>query len=67
MRCAEPRPFSAINVTPFIDVLPVLLIIFILTLPATRHAVAVDLPTGAGIVAEPIVHKLGIDRSGALS
>ncbi len=67
MRCAEPRPFSANNVTPFIDVLPVLLIIFIITLPATTHEVAVDLPTGAGIDAEPIVHKLAIDRSGALS
>ena len=33
-----------INVTPFIDVMLVLLIIFIITIPVINHAVKIDLP-----------------------
>ena len=34
----------AINVTPLIDVLLVLLIVFIMSIPIATHAVAIDLP-----------------------
>ena len=41
---ASPGPMSDINVTPLIDVLLVLLIIFIITAPSMTHQVKVDLP-----------------------
>jgi biopolymer transport protein ExbD len=41
---ASAGPMSDINVTPLIDVLLVLLIIFIITAPSLTHQVKVDLP-----------------------
>ncbi len=41
---ATAGPMSDINVTPLIDVLLVLLIIFIITAPSLTHQVKVDLP-----------------------
>ncbi len=38
------RLISEINVTPFVDVMLVLLIIFMVTAPLVRHGVDVDLP-----------------------
>jgi len=40
------QPMSDINTTPLIDVLLVLLIMFIITIPMQTHAVKVDAPTG---------------------
>jgi len=40
----ENEPMSDINVTPFVDVLLVLLIIFMVTAPIINHVVQVDLP-----------------------
>ena len=41
---AEGDPMMEINTTPLIDVMLVLLIMFIITLPAPTHAVKIDLP-----------------------
>ncbi|HVY90786.1 MAG TPA: biopolymer transporter ExbD [Hyphomonadaceae bacterium] len=41
---AEGEPMSDINTTPLIDVMLVLLIMFIVTLPPQRHAVKLDTP-----------------------
>ena len=41
---AEGEPMSEINTTPLIDVMLVLLIMLIVTLPPTRHAVKLDTP-----------------------
>jgi len=41
---AEGEPMSDINTTPLIDVMLVLLIMLIVTLPPTRHAVKLDTP-----------------------
>jgi biopolymer transport protein ExbD len=38
-------PMSEINVTPLVDVMLVLLIIFMVTAPLMSHSVTVDLPT----------------------
>ncbi|MFA7275494.1 MAG: protein TolR [Pseudobdellovibrionaceae bacterium] len=47
------RPMSEINVTPFIDVMLVLLIVFMVTAPLLSAGVKVDLPkTEAGPVSE---------------
>lgn len=65
-RIADPVPFSSINVTPFIDVMLVLLIVMILSVPAMTHKVPIDLPVG-GDPAPEVPHNLAIDRGGALS
>lgn len=66
-RVPEPVPFSAINVTPFIDVMLVLLIVMILSIPVATHKVPVDLPGAPKPVLEiERPHQLAIDRSGAL-
>ena len=65
-RVPEPIPFSAINVTPFIDVMLVLLIVMILSMPRATHKIPIDLPTGHGEVSEERPHQLGIDKGGAL-
>ena len=64
-RVPEPVPFSAINVTPFIDVMLVLLIVMILSIPAATHKVPIDLPTGGDPGIER-PHQLAIDRAGTL-
>ena len=38
------RPLSEINVTPFVDVMLVLLVIFMITAPLLQYGVEVDLP-----------------------
>ena len=40
----DGEPMMEINTTPLIDVMLVLLIMFIITIPAQTHAVKVDLP-----------------------
>ena len=41
---AERRPIAEINVTPFVDVMLVLLIIFMVTAPMMQQGIDVDLP-----------------------
>ena len=43
-RNLKPKPFSEINVTPFVDVMLVLLIIFMITAPLLTVGVQVELP-----------------------
>ncbi|HET9390343.1 MAG TPA: biopolymer transporter ExbD [Steroidobacteraceae bacterium] len=40
------RPAPEINTTPLIDVLLVLLVLLVLTLPRSTHRIALDLPAG---------------------
>lgn len=53
-RSKKKRIISDINITPFVDVLLVLLIIFMVTAPLMTSGVKVDLPKGA---ASPIDEK----------
>ncbi|WP_380875396.1 biopolymer transporter ExbD [Sphingomonas sp. DBB INV C78] len=65
---AEARPMNEMNTTPLIDVLLVLLIMMILTVPVVTHKVALDLPAeGPRNTAPPPVHRLEIAASGAYS
>jgi len=41
---AETSPMGEINMTPLIDVMLVLLVMFIITIPLQTHAVKLDLP-----------------------
>ena len=43
-RAVQAKPFSDINVTPLVDVMLVLLVIFILTAPLLTSAIRLDLP-----------------------
>jgi biopolymer transport protein ExbD len=68
---AEGQSFTDINMTPLIDVMLVLLIIFIISLPPVTHAVKIDnpLPPPPNQVPPPppVVINLGIDFDGTLS
>ncbi|MFW2374489.1 MAG: protein TolR [Gammaproteobacteria bacterium] len=62
------RPISEINVVPYIDVMLVLLIIFMITAPLIQQGVEIDLPQAAANPiapdqAEPVV--VSVDKSGA--
>ena len=49
LESAKPdAPMSDINVTPMVDVMLVLLVIFILTAPLLTSAIRLDLPQGEG-------------------
>ena len=61
---ASPAPMSELNTTPLIDVMLVLLIMFIITIPIASHEVPLDLPQGTTETSEPVVHKLVIDSAG---
>ncbi len=62
------QPFSEINTTPIIDVMLVLLIMFIITLPLMTHSVKIDLPA-PGVTGEekPETHQLALDSASRLS
>jgi biopolymer transport protein TolR len=67
-RRQQYRPMAEINVTPFVDVMLVLLIVFMVTAPLLTVGVPVDLPeTEAQAIAdpdEPLV--VSVDREGAV-
>ena len=57
---------NEINMTPLVDVMLVLLIIFIITIPVMKHAVNVDLPRASNVQQEikPQTVRLSVDASG---
>ena len=57
---------NEINMTPLVDVMLVLLIIFIITVPVMKHAVNVDLPQASSQREEvkPETLNLSVDASG---
>ena len=64
----ENEPMMDINMTPLIDVMLVLLIMFIITIPVMTHAVKLDMPraSNAPSLAEPVVINLEIDFDGTV-
>lgn len=64
----QAAPMAEINVTPMVDVMLVLLVIFIITAPLFTHAVKLDLPSAQSSPAPDKVDaiSLSIDGSGAL-
>jgi biopolymer transport protein ExbD len=64
----EDEPMMDINTTPLIDILLVLLIMFIITIPVMTHAVKLDMPraTNAPSQTQPVIINLEIDFDGTV-
>ncbi len=65
----ENEPMMDMNTTPLIDVMLVLLIMFIITIPVQTHAVKIDLPvpTDAKNNVDPEKNKITIDPAGTIA
>ncbi|MBN8814016.1 MAG: biopolymer transporter ExbD [Sphingomonas sp.] len=66
---ADHQPMGSINITPLIDVMLVLLVMLILTIPMATQKVSIDLPVAGPPVATPPekMHRLDIAASGSLT
>lgn len=62
----DDAAMSEINMTPLVDVMLVLLIIFIITVPVMKHAVPVELPRASSQAPDPAVQsvRLTVDAQG---
>ena len=62
---SDGEPMMDMNVTPLIDVMLVLLIMFIITIPIQTHAVKLDLPVNQQnpppVVVDPVKNVLSIN------
>ncbi|MDE1184490.1 biopolymer transporter ExbD [Paraburkholderia sp.] len=60
---------NEINMTPLVDVMLVLLIVFMVTIPVIRHAVKIDLPHASSQKEDtkPAQVNVSIDANGAVS
>jgi biopolymer transport protein ExbD len=64
---AEPAPMFDMNTTPLIDVLLVLLVMFIITIPIQTHAVKLDLPTcNACPKVDALKNEIAVTRGDAI-
>ena len=63
------NPIDRMNTTPLIDVMLVLLIMFIITIPIQTHAIKLDLPSGPPptlLQPRPLVNEIGVTKAGSL-
>jgi biopolymer transport protein ExbD len=62
----DEQPLSAINTTPLVDVMLVLLIIFLITVPVITQSVRVELPKAANIPTQtkPENINIAVDAEG---
>lgn len=66
------RPMAELNTTPLIDVMLVLLVMFIITIPVASHSIEIDLPLPCGAECDPptspdpIKNKIVIDEGDAI-
>ena len=65
---AEPDVMIDINTTPLIDVMLVLLVMLIITIPIQLHSVSLNMPTGnpPPPLVKPEVVKIDVDASGVV-
>ena len=65
---ADPEVMMDINTTPLIDVMLVLLVMLIITIPIQLHSVNLNLPTGnpPPPIVKPEILKIDIDASGII-
>jgi biopolymer transport protein ExbD len=66
-RLSEPAPMFEMNTTPLIDVMLVLLIMFIITIPLQSHAVKIDLPAGLPVLnPDPVRNRIVVTAKGQI-
>ena len=65
----EPEVMIDMNTTPLIDVMLVLLIMLIITIPAQLHSVNLDmpLPSNAAKKVEPVVIRIDVDAASVVN
>jgi len=65
---AEPEVMIDINTTPLIDVMLVLLVMLIITIPIQTHAVKLNMPVGnpPPPAEPPVVHTIEVDFDGTI-
>lgn len=70
MNSGDDAPMSEINVTPLVDVMLVLLIVFMITMPVLTHSIPLELPTASEQAAkkekqptDPLRLTIGADGS----
>ncbi len=67
----DGEPMGEMNTTPLIDVMLVLLIMFIITIPIQTHAVKIDLPVNSDQNTpppiDPIKNKVSVDPAGTIT
>ena len=64
----EPGLLGEMNTTPLVDVMLVLLVMFIITMPLSTHAVKLDLPVGKPAQPiDPVVNRVAVSASGEAS
>jgi biopolymer transport protein ExbD len=64
----EDEPMIEVNMTPMIDIMLVLLILFIITVPIQTHAVKLNMPTpsNAQPLKEPDIKRIDVDFDGTI-
>lgn len=63
---SEPSPMIDMNTTPLIDVMLVLIVMLIITIPVQLHSVNLDLPSAQTSAVVPEVVVLQMDAAGYL-
>ena len=64
----DDEPMVEVNMTPMIDVMLVLLILFIITIPIQTHAVKLNMPTPSNVqpTKEPDIKRIDVDFDGTI-
>ena len=65
-RPSEPAPMLEINTTPLIDVMLVLIIMLIITIPMQTHSVKLDLPRADGTQVNSLRNVVTITEQGSV-
>lgn len=66
---ADPEPMMEVNMTPLIDVMLVLIIMLIITIPKQNHSVNLNMPVGQPppkTIVEPVVVTIDVDFDGTI-
>jgi biopolymer transport protein ExbD len=65
---ADPEPMMEVNMTPLIDVMLVLIIMMIITIPKQDHSVNLNMPVGTPPpkTVEPVIVTIDVDFDGTI-
>lgn len=67
---SEPEVMMEMNMTPLIDVMLVLIIMLIITIPVQNHSINLNMPTNSPpplVHVDPIVKTIDVDFDGTIS